>query len=560
MTSKIFRAVFFAVAAALAFTFAVTCALMNGYFEKLTEAELSAELELAAAAVEGEGARYLYDFGRSDLAKADCRLTLVAPDGSVIADTSPDSDADNAENHADRAEIKQAFESGYGASSRYSATLLESTIYRAKRLSDGSILRISETRAAVGALALGMIYPMLIVIFAALALSFFIANRIAAKIVEPLNALDLDHPLENNTYEELAPLLSKLNRQHHQINSQLAELKRKNDEFSQITSCMSEGLVLISGDGRIVNLNNAAAALFGADASECVGNDFLTAVRTPEITHAVHNALSGSPETLESEKSGRIFRFVINPIESDGKPIGAVLLCFDITERALAEQNRREFTANVSHELKTPLQSILGSAELIENNLVKPEDLPRFAGHIKVEASRLVSLINDIIGLSRLDEGNEPDAERFSLAALASEIADTLADSAAARKVDLSLELEEFEITAVRRLVYEVIYNLCDNAIKYSKPDGGTVKLSVKKLEAGALIDVADNGIGIPPEHQMRIFERFYRVDKSRSKESGGTGLGLSIVKHAVGYMNGKLKLNSKVDVGTEVKVILPCE
>ncbi|MBD5543700.1 MAG: two-component sensor histidine kinase [Lachnospiraceae bacterium] len=492
---------------------------LYGYFSDVQVKQLEDELSLAAVAVEKNGQEYL-----EGLQSRGYRLTWVSENGDVIYDAW--SDEESMENHADREEIREALQSKEGKSSRYSTTLLEKTLYYAQRLKDGSVLRISVRSVTVWVLVLGMMQPILIVLIVALILSGVLASRISKHIMEPLNSLDLEKPLENDTYEELSPLLKRINKQHRQIDMQLSELQRKNDEFTQITHGMTEGLVLLNEKNVILNINPAALKLFHTSYS-CKGKDFLTVERSHDVSHAIQDAFSSGHSEIRMEREGKEYQLHINRIESNGVVIGAVVLVFDITEAAFAERNRREFTANVSHELKTPLQSIMGSAELMENGLVKVEDMPRFVGHIRTEAGRLVTLIDDIIRLSRLDEGSEMPFETVDLYEVAAEVAVGLANTAAARNVEFTVTGENVDVKGVRRLFTEIIFNLCDNAIKYNK-DGGKVEVSVIRQKSDAVVSVKDTGIGISPEHQTRVFERFYRVDKSRSKESGGTGLGLS--------------------------------
>lgn len=501
---------------------------------------------LAAAAVEENGREYL-----EKVQSRQYRLTWVAGNGEVLYDTQ--SNGENRENHGDRQEIREALLNREGKSSRYSTTLLERTLYYAQRLEDSSVLRISVSSATVWVLVLGMIQPILVVIVVALVLSGILAGRISHHIMEPLNSLDLERPLENDTYEEIDPLLNRINRQHRQIAEQMSELQRKSDEFAQITEGMTEGLVLLNEKNIIISINPAALKLFHA-AYSCKGKDFLTIERSHSVSGAIQDAFTNGHSEIRMGREGKEYQLHVNRIESKGSVIGAVVLAFDRTEAANAERNRREFTANVSHELKTPLQSIMGSAELIENGLVKAEDMPRFVGHIRTEAERLVTLIEDIIRLSRLDEGNEMPLEDVDLYETAAEVVAQLNDTAKAANVKKTITGEKVNVKGVRRLLTETIFNLCDNAIKYNK-DGGTVDVTVGRREDQAFVSVRDSGIGISPEHQTRVFERFYRVDKSRSKESGGTGLGLSIVKHVVQYMNGKIDLKSTPREGTEIQV-----
>ena len=549
MTKKIFQSILLVAGCVLLASLLIIMGFLYDYFGGVEENQLRDELSLAAAAVEDGGTDYL-----SQLTADRCRLTWIAADGSVLYDTK--TDAESLENHASRAEVSQALATGTGESTRYSSTLMEKTMYYAQLLDDGTVLRISISRATVGMIAVGMIQPLLIVLIVALILSGLLARRLSRRIVDPLNSLDLEHPLDNDAYEELSPLLKRIHRQHVEIQTQLRELREKTDEFTQITGSMREGLVLLDEHGSILSINAAAQALFGADA-QCVGRDFLTIERSHEISATIQTAVTDGHSEVRAERAGRVYQFDISRITSDGKLLGTVILAFDNTEQEFAERNRREFTANVSHELKTPLQGIIGSAELIENGMVKPEDLPRFVGHIHAEAARLVTLIDDIIRLSQLDEGDAMPTEPVDLLAVSQEAAETLQDAAAARDVTVSVTGQPAVIPGVRRLLYEVVYNLCDNAIKYNR-DGGRVDVTVAADADGSSITVADTGIGIAPEHQGRVFERFYRVDKSHSKASGGTGLGLSIVKHAVQYHHGRIELESTPGTGTTIRAVFP--
>ena len=549
MTKKIFQSILLVAGCVLLASLLIIMGFLYDYFGGVEENQLRDELSLAAAAVEDGGTDYL-----SQLTADRCRLTWIAADGSVLYDTK--TNAESLENHASRAEVSQALATGTGESTRYSSTLMEKTMYYAQRLDDGTVLRISISRATVGMIAVGMIQPLLIVLIVALILSGLLARRLSRRIVDPLNSLDLEHPLDNDAYEELSPLLKRIHHQHVEIQTQLRELREKTDEFTQITGSMREGLVLLDEHGSILSINAAAQALFGADA-QCVGRDFLTIERSHEISAAIQAAAADGHSEVRAERAGRVYQFDISRITSDGKFLGTVILAFDITEQEFAERNRREFTANVSHELKTPLQGIIGSAELIENGMVKPEDLPRFVGHIHAEAARLVTLIDDIIRLSQLDEGDAMPTEPVDLLAVSQEAAENLHDAAAARNVTVSVTGQPAVLPGVRRLIYEIAYNLCDNAIKYNR-DGGRVDVTVAADAGGSSITVADTGIGIAPEHQARVFERFYRVDKSHSKASGGTGLGLSIVKHAVQYHHGRIELESTPGTGTTIRVVFP--
>lgn len=547
MTKKIFHSILLVAGTVLLASLLVIMGCLYEYFGSVEKKQLRDELELAAVAVEKNGTEYL-----SQLSSERYRLTWIENDGTVLYDTM--TDAESLENHADRVEVKQALEYGDGESTRYSSTLLQKTMYCAERLADGSVLRISMSRATAGVLLVGMGQPILVVLIVALILSSVLAKSLSRRIVQPLNKLDLEHPLENDAYEELAPLLGRINRQHLQIDKQMDELQRQQTEFSQITSSMREGLVLLDEKEHVLSINPAAEKLFGTDES-CVGQDFLTIDRSHDMSLAIERAMDEGHSEARVERGGRIWQFDVSRIGASGAAVGAVLLAFDITERETAEQTRREFTANVSHELKTPLTSISGFAELMKEGLVPPEKIPEFSGDIYKESLRLIGLVNDIIQLSRLDE-NSTQFQRapVDLYDLCAQSLERLSPVAARQSVTLALTGEHAEIMGVEQLLKEMIYNLLDNAIKYNVP-GGSVTASVRKSAGRTILSVADTGIGIPYAHQPRVFERFYRVDKSHSKEVGGTGLGLSIVRHAAQYHGARLELKSQPGKGTTITV-----
>ena len=546
MSKKIFRSIIAVAMVVLLTSLAIASTFLYDYFNKLQVAQLKEELSLVANNVAKVGIEYFDNFTSRVF-----RFTLVDAEGGVLYDSQ--ATAADMENHLEREEIAEALLSGYGSSARYSSTLTERTFYEAIRLESGNVLRISVSQVTVGAQILGMLPAICAIVLIAIVIALLLSHKMARSIVKPLNELDLENPAENETYEELAPILTKLNKQHKQIRQQMQELRRKTDEFEQITVSMNEGLILLDKKGTILSINSAAKKLFGVD-DMAIGCDFLSLDRSTDMTRAIEKALDGKKTELREERNGSKYQFIINHIESDGKMIGIVILCLDITETALAEKTRKEFTANVSHELKTPLQSIIGSAELLENGLVKPEDQKRFVGNIKNEATRLVSLINDIIRLSQLDEDSGTATESVDLFDIANEVMDVLPVSASKKQVKLCLNGESCVMNGVRRYLYEIVYNLSDNAIRYNK-DGGTVLIDLKNKDGSIVLSVSDTGIGIPTEHQSRIFERFYRVDKSHSKETGGTGLGLSIVKHAVAYHGGTIKLESTPGEGTTITV-----
>ena len=550
MSHKIFRSILLVAAAVLLASLLIIMSYLYEYFAGVQERQLGDELSLAAAGVENYGESYL-----QTVKPGDYRITWIAADGTVLYDTiRPDTPE---ENHAGREEVKRALETGEGRSTRYSTTLLEKTIYYARRLTDGSVLRMSISGATTGYLALGVVQPALLVFVLALILSSFLARRISNRIVEPLNHLDLDHPLDNAAaYAELSPLLRRIHEQRVENAAQLRALRKKTDEFNQTIGSMKEGLVLLDENERILSINAAAKDVFAVN-GDCMGRDFLTIDRDPDMTHALGKARADGHAEIRREHRGRMYQFDISRIESSGAPIGTVLLAFDITEREYAERNRREFTANVSHELKTPLQGIIGSAELIENGMVQPQDVPRFVEHIHSEASRMVTLIGDIIRLSQLDEGDVMPREDVDVLAAAKEAVLNLSDEAAKRGITMTVDGTPAIVHGVRRLISEIAFNLCENAVKYNR-DGGSVFVKVETEGENTALTVQDTGIGIPDADQSRVFERFYRVDKSHSKASGGTGLGLSIVKHAVMYHHGKVELRSATGEGTCVRAVLP--
>ena len=542
MTSKIFRSTVFVAVVVLLCSLGIVMGVLYSHFSGVQVQQLKDELSLAVTGTEQYGNAFLENVEAERF-----RVTWIDTDGTVLFDTQVDQTT--MENHADREEIREAFTAGFGSAVRNSSTLTEQTYYEAQRLQDGTVLRISTNQESAWALMMGMLWPIVLIVVLAICLSAILAGRMSKNIVEPLNKLDLEQPLKNDVYEEISPLLYRIHRQHRQIAEQIEQLKRKSDEVQQITSHMQEGLVLLDSEGKVLSINPAAKYLFDAE-NDCVGKSFLMIDRTSTMRSAVNDALDKGRGYARLNRNGRDYQFDLSRIESDGTVIGAVVLAFDITERLNSEQMRREFSANVSHELKTPLQGIIGSAELLESGMVKPEDTSRFVGHIRKEASRLVSLIEDIIRLSQLDEGVELPKENVDMLELAEDVKAILEASAADKQVTVHITGAGFSVEGVRRMLHEVVYNLCDNAIKYNVP-GGVVTIHAENNR----VVVSDTGIGIPAEHKDRIFERFYRVDKSHSKASGGTGLGLSIVKHAVAYHKAEIALESTLGKGTAITI-----
>ena len=550
MTKRIFRSIGFVAIAVFLASLILIMGVLYDYFSGVQQRQLQMQLELAAQGVTNEETAYF-----DDLKVRDYRITWIAADGTVLYDS--DALSSDMENHLEREEIKEALATGHGESRRYSATLMDRSLYAAQRLEDGTVLRLSIAQSSILTLVLGMAQPISIVIVLAVVLSVVLAIRLSKNIVKPLNEIDLDHPLSNEGYDELAPFLRRIDSQQKQLRRQKTRLEQKQAELDTIIGSMSEGMVLLNEHGKIVSINPAAMALLGVEKSP-VGADMLTVSRNLSLNDILRQTLQGQSvvETVSLE-TGQ-YQISASPIMSEGKVAGAALCFFDVTEKEKAEQMRREFTSNVSHELKTPLHSISGYAELLQNNMVKQGDIVPFAGKIYREAQRMTSLVEDILSLSHLDEGAEDmewtEVDLYELAAKA--IAGLEAEAKAA-EVKMSLHGEYCSLHGVPQLLHSILYNLCDNAIKYNK-NGGEVTVSVERQDADAVLTVSDTGIGIPAQEQARIFERFYRVDKSRSKEVGGTGLGLSIVKHAVLIHHGTIEVDSAVDEGTTITVRLP--
>lgn len=548
MTKRIFRAVCISAVTVLCASIILIMGVLYGYFNDVRKNQIKAELSLAKNAVETEGVSYLENLKNES---ADYRITWIDKSGNIIFDTQ--SNSESMENHLEREEVKEAFANGSGESERYSSTLTEKMMYCAELLDDGTVLRISVSQLTVLTLLLGIAQPVAIVFVIALVVSFIFASRISKRIVKPLNEIDLDNPLENDAYDELSPFLSKISNQQKKIKLQENQLSQRKNEFLAITSNMNEGLVLLGKDKKVISINPSAESFFTSEA-DCTGMDFIRLERNPDIIKALERAEIQDTSEIQVNRNGRIFQLNISCIRDMGELSGFVILIFDITEKSDSENRRREFTANVSHELKSPLQSIMGSAELIENGLVKKEDMPKFIGNIHSEATRLLTLINDIIKLSKLDEGTTLSEKDFDLYSLVKENIEVLKSSAEKKNISVSFKGESLMMKSMKPLVSEIVYNLIDNAIKYNV-ENGSVEISISRDKNNIILSVSDTGIGIPEEYQERVFERFYRVDKSHSKETGGTGLGLSIVKHAVQDIGADIKLESRCGKGTVVTV-----
>lgn len=548
MTKRIFRAVCISAVTVLCASIILIMGVLYGYFNDVRKNQIKAELSLAKNAVETEGVSYLENLKNES---TDYRITWIDKSGNIIFDTQ--SNSESMENHLEREEVKEAFANGSGESERYSSTLTEKMMYCAELLDDGTVLRISVSQLTVLTLLLGIAQPVAIVFVIALVVSFIFASRISKRIVKPLNEIDLDNPLENDAYDELSPFLSKISNQQKKIKLQENQLSQRKNEFLAITSNMNEGLVLLGKDKKVISINPSAESFFTSEA-DCTGMDFIRLERNPDIIKALERAEIQDTSEIQVNRNGRIFQLNISCIRDMGELSGFVILIFDITEKSDSENCRREFTANVSHELKSPLQSIMGSAELIENGLVKKEDMPKFIGNIHSEATRLLTLINDIIKLSKLDEGTTLSENDFDLYSLVKENIEVLKSSAEKKNISVSFKGESLMMKSMKPLVSEIVYNLIDNAIKYNV-ENGSVEISISRDKNNIILSVSDTGIGIPEEYQERVFERFYRVDKSHSKETGGTGLGLSIVKHAVQDIGADIKLESRCGKGTVVTV-----
>ncbi len=545
MTIKIFRSIIAVALIVLLASLIIIGGVLYQYFSDIQETQLKEELMLLAAGTEELGIDYL-----KNLEKNKYRVTWISESGNVIYDNQVKKE--NLDNHLNREEIKEALLAGSGHSSRKSKTLDTHIIYESTKLKDGSVLRISTTRSSILFLILQMAQPISIIILIAIILSLLLARRMSKKIVEPLNSLDLEKPSENDAYEELSPLLNHIKSQQNKIKYQLEELRRKEEEFDQITKNMKESLVLLDDKEKIISINPAAMKLFDTN-SKCIGEDLLTIERKRNLQEAILKAKENGHSSFIDERNKRKYQFDLTKITSD-KNYGMVILAFDITDELDREKMRREFSANVSHELKTPLQSIIGSAELLKNKLVKPDDVPKFIEKIYKESNYLVELINDIIFISKLDENTEIKKENVSLKTLSYKVVETLSDFADEKNIKITVEGDDGILFGSRHLLHEMIYNLCDNAIKYNKING-LVKILITDESDKIKFSIQDTGIGIPKEEQNKIFERFYRVDKSHSKKSGGTGLGLSIVKHAYLYHEGKIHLESEINKGSKITI-----
>ncbi len=552
MNKKIFRSSLLTVCLVLAAAIALIMGLLFHFFERRIQTELANEAGFLARALENEGIGYFDGFdNKNNRLAGNNRITWIDKNGTVLFDSR--ADASQMDNHADRDEIKTAMKEGKGMSTRYSKTLTEKTMNYAIRLSDGSILRVSTEQYTVITILMGMLQPVLFIIFVALIMTLVLSVRVSRAIIEPINRLDLDVPENNDTYEELTPLLRKIAEQKETIQEQLADACKKQKEFNLITENMSEGFLVIDADANLLTYNSAALNLL--EIVPPADRSVLLFCRAKEFRNVISDVLSGIRAENIMVRDEHSYSLIANPVFEKESVIGAVVVILDITEREKRETLRREFTANVSHELKTPLTSISGFAELMKAGNVPEEDVIDFSQSIYEETQRLITLVNDIIKISELDGQSIPyEKETVDLYELSNEVIGRLEKEADKKNVTFHLIGGRAEIMGVHKILEEMLYNLCDNAIKYNR-ENGTVDVLVNETEDGVNVIVRDTGLGISPAHQDRVFERFYRVDKSHSKKAGGTGLGLAIVKHGAMYHHAKISLQSTVDVGTAITV-----
>lgn len=547
MHKRIFRSSMLVTLLVLLSSIVLIMGVLYEYFESQLINELKREAAYISAAIENEGIEYL-----DSIENENERITLISPDGTVIEDTV--ADAESLENHSSRDEVKQAMLSGSGTSSRYSDTLTEKIVYYAIKMEDGNILRISTRHYTVVTILIGLAQPIAIVVFISLILSLWLCHRVSVKLVEPINTLDLEHPENNETYDELTPLLKKIAYQRKTIKEQLKNATHMQEEFRLITENMNEGFLVIDSEMRILSHNSAAMKFL--DISEAESESILSVNRTRKFRKMLECVLSGERYESETESDERCCRFIANPVFAEGQTIGAVIVILDVTESVNREKLRREFTSNVSHELKTPLTSISGFAEILKSGDTPDEMVIDFSNSIYDEAQRLISLVSDIMKISELDEKAVVyDKENVDLYALSLEVAERLRAAADKKNIKINVIGDTAEVIGVRKILDEMIYNLCDNAVKYNK-ENGIVDIIVNSADSKVKLIVRDTGIGIPTAQQSRVFERFYRVDKARSKAIGGTGLGLAIVKHGAMYHNAEIKLESQENAGTSVIII----
>ena len=528
--------------------------IMYDYMGEKIDEQMASEAILAEEAWLTGGEAFLDRM--EDRPDIKSRITLIDSQGKVLYDSV--ADQSSMENHMEREEVKEALTEGAGKASRTSYTLAEDTRYYAKKTADGNIVRISTSHYSQLGLLLDTFGMIIITVAVLIMLSVFISYRVARAIIKPINDIDLDNPDINENYEELGPLLHRIHQQNNRIKRQMEKLRKSREEFNIITKNMSEGLIIIDKDTEMLTYNRSATEMLGGGDGRQIEGSVLKLNRSEPFRKAVSEALEGNNSQVYLTEGEATYEIISNPVREEEEVTGAILIVMDVTEREKGEKLRREFTSNVSHELKTPLTSIYGVSDMLASGMVKAEDVAGFAGTIKEESARLISLIDDIIKLSRLDESTVPqETEIIDVFGSARDVVRRLSGKASENDIELSFSGEPSEIKGVQHILDEIVYNICENAIKYNRP-GGFVKVSVRNEGSESLITVADNGIGIPKADRERVFERFYRVDKSHSKQIGGTGLGLSIVKHGVIYLGGKINLESEEGVGTVITVGFP--
>lgn len=549
MSARIFRNIVLTALISVLLTAGIIMISMYTVYEERISSDLKLEAGYIRHALEltENDTEYLKGLGTEN------RITLIDAEGTVLFDNR----ASHAqmENHSGRPEIIAALEQGYGMSTRNSATVSQVTIYYAEKTTDGTIIRIASTRSSVLGAFIKVLPLMIALLQCIIVASILIARKTAQRIVAPINALNLDQPLENETYDELAPLLTRMNHQKEQLYAHVDQLEKARYELATLMENMREGFLLIDKNETVLSMNQSAGRIFGLEASGCIGQNLLYVYRDAELQRLVLASLRGEEGSFALKCNGKHYLIYLSPVSKGEEIQGTVMLVLDVTERFAAEESRREFTANVSHELKTPLASISGAAEIIRDGIAQQQDIPHFAGMICKEASRMITLVNDILELSKLDEQkNIGPKETVDLMPLLQEILAEVALPAQKKNQKVELIGENVEIHGYPTLLREMAFNLIDNAMKYT-PEGGKISVSVEHTADGVCLQVADNGIGIPAQHQAHVFERFYRVDKSRSRATGGTGLGLAIVKHVAQVHNATLTLNSKENVGTTMSV-----
>ena len=542
---------------AIALTTLIQGVFFSGELYDAMKQQLVHEAVCLAEAMDGNDAAYLQKVSQKNL---ETRITLIDEDGTVLFDSRIESQT-TMENHNERPEIVEARKNGNGEDVRDSETLGQKTVYYALLLKDGKVLRVAHTMDNLWQNILDIMPQVILFTTLLLILVLWLVRWLVKKIVVPIHTLNLENPLDNEMYDELAPLLYRISRQNTQIQNQLKELEERQQEFSTLTRNMDEGLVIVNGEGYILSINKRAVEIFGLDDADYIDRHILAVNRNLDLQNMIAEGLEGHQREMLLELDGRTYQIMSNPIHVSGSNVqGLVLLLLDVTEKQQQEQLRREFTANVSHELRTPLTAISGYAEIMAQGLVPEENVKPFAEKIYKEANRMITLIADIIQLSQLDEGKAQFAsEAVEMSELVEDVVQRLQPLAQQNAVTLSAYVEPVCMTGVRQVLQEIVYNLCENAIKYNRP-GGTVKASVVQVGNQAIVKVVDTGIGIPMEEQPRVFERFYRVDKSHSRIIGGTGLGLSIVKHGVQLHHGEIVLESQLDRGTSITVRLPIQ